>query len=114
MAEMADDRYDTFAESSDVVIRSTTIADTVLPAPGPIETRHAPSLEVLHLAGLRSRFDLDRLDTVEVGKVADLVLYEEDADVARMFGHPRYVIKGGEIVIEEDHVTVKGPRDLDE
>ncbi|MEO8499241.1 MAG: formylmethanofuran dehydrogenase subunit A, partial [Planctomycetota bacterium] len=39
-----------------------------------------------------------------VGCDADIVIYEEDKDVARMFGHPRYVIKGGEVVIEEGDI----------
>lgn len=39
-----------------------------------------------------------------IGKDADLVIYHEDKDVARMFGHPRYVIKGGEVVIEEGEI----------
>jgi formylmethanofuran dehydrogenase subunit A len=32
------------------------------------------------------------------------VIYEEGHDIARMFGHPRYVIKGGEVVIEEGDI----------
>lgn len=39
-----------------------------------------------------------------VGADADVVIYEEDGDVARMFAHPRYVIKGGEVVIEEGEI----------
>jgi formylmethanofuran dehydrogenase subunit A len=39
-----------------------------------------------------------------IGADADVVIYNEDADVARMFGHPRYVIKGGEIVIEDGDI----------
>lgn len=39
-----------------------------------------------------------------VGADADLVIYEEQTDVAEMFGHPRYVIKGGEVVIEEGDI----------
>jgi formylmethanofuran dehydrogenase subunit A len=33
-----------------------------------------------------------------------MVIYHQDHDIARMFGHPRYVIKGGEIVIEEGDI----------
>jgi len=36
-----------------------------------------------------------------VGADADIAIYNESKDVARMFSYPRYVIKGGEIVIEE-------------
>jgi formylmethanofuran dehydrogenase subunit A len=39
-----------------------------------------------------------------VGADADVVIYNEDHDIARMFGHPRYVIKGGQIVIEEGEI----------
>ena len=39
-----------------------------------------------------------------VGKDADVVIYNHDKDIARMFGHPRYVIKGGEVVIEEGEI----------
>lgn len=35
---------------------------------------------------------------------ADLVLYQEDASIARMFSHPRYVIKGGEIVLADGEI----------
>lgn len=36
-----------------------------------------------------------------VGADADVAVYNESADVAKMFAHPRYVLKGGEVVIEE-------------
>jgi formylmethanofuran dehydrogenase subunit A len=39
-----------------------------------------------------------------IGKDADLVLYREDHDVQRMFSHPRYVIKAGEIVIDDGDI----------
>lgn len=40
-----------------------------------------------------------------VGCDADVVIYEEDpADVARTFSHPRYVIKAGEVVIEDGEI----------
>ncbi len=32
------------------------------------------------------------------------MIYDHDMDVAKMFGHPHYVIKGGEIVIEEGDI----------
>ena len=38
------------------------------------------------------------------GMDADIVIYNREDDIARMFGHPRYVIKGGEIVIEEGDI----------
>ena len=39
-----------------------------------------------------------------IGCDADIVIYEHDDNVQRMFGHPRYVIKGGEIVIEDGEI----------
>ena len=36
-----------------------------------------------------------------VGADADVVIYEDEPDAANMFAYPRYVIKGGEVVIEE-------------
>ncbi|MEO2047102.1 MAG: formylmethanofuran dehydrogenase subunit A [Pirellulales bacterium] len=39
-----------------------------------------------------------------IGCDADIVIYEEESDVAHMFGHPRYVIKSGQIVIEDGDI----------
>jgi formylmethanofuran dehydrogenase subunit A len=36
-----------------------------------------------------------------VGADADVTIYNRDADAARMFATPRYVIKGGALVVEE-------------
>jgi formylmethanofuran dehydrogenase subunit A len=55
-------------------------------------------------AGPARALGLHHKGNLGVGCDADLVIYEEDHDVARMFGHPRYVIKGGEVVIEEGDI----------
>ena len=55
-------------------------------------------------AGPARALGLARKGNLGVGCDADVVIYEEDEDVERMFGHPRYVIKGGEIVIEEGEI----------
>ncbi|HXT60257.1 MAG TPA: formylmethanofuran dehydrogenase subunit A [Pirellulales bacterium] len=55
-------------------------------------------------AGPARALGLPQKGQLGVGADADLVIYEEEADIARMFGHPRYVIKGGEIVIEDGEI----------
>ena len=39
-----------------------------------------------------------------VGADADIAVFNDDADIERMFGHPRYVVKGGEIIVEEGDI----------
>ena len=41
---------------------------------------------------------------LNIGCDADIVIYEEDDSVVRMFSHPRYVIKAGEVVIEDGDI----------
>jgi formylmethanofuran dehydrogenase subunit A len=48
--------------------------------------------------GLKSKGNLG------VGCDADVVIYEEEDSVVRMFSHPRYVIKAGEVVIEDGDI----------
>jgi formylmethanofuran dehydrogenase subunit A len=55
-------------------------------------------------AGPARALGLTNKGNLGVGCDADLVMYEEDANIQRMFGHPRYVIKGGEIVIEDGEI----------
>jgi len=55
-------------------------------------------------AGPARALGLTQKGNLGIGADADLVIYDEDTDVARMFGHPRYVIKGGEIVIEDGDI----------
>ncbi len=56
-----------------------------------IITRAGPA----KLLGLRDKGHLG------IGADADVTVYSTDADVARMFGSPRYVLKGGTLVVEE-------------
>ena len=39
-----------------------------------------------------------------VGADADVVIYEEQADIQQMFSHPRYVFKTGELVLEDGDI----------
>jgi formylmethanofuran dehydrogenase subunit A len=55
-------------------------------------------------AGPARALGLSQKGHLGVGADADVVIYEDDQDIARMFGHPRYVIKAGEIVIEEGEI----------
>jgi formylmethanofuran dehydrogenase subunit A len=56
-----------------------------------IITRAGPA----RLLGLRHKGHLG------VGADADVTVYARDADIARMFASPRYVVKGGVLVVEE-------------
>ncbi|MCA9059429.1 MAG: amidohydrolase family protein, partial [Planctomycetaceae bacterium] len=55
-------------------------------------------------AGPARALGLTKKGSLGIGCDADVVIYDEDDDVERMFGHPRYVIKAGEIVIEEGDI----------
>ncbi len=55
-------------------------------------------------AGPARALGLSQKGNLGLDKDADIVIYDHDIDIARMFGHPRYVIKGGEIVIEEGDI----------
>ena len=55
-------------------------------------------------AGPARALGLQQKGNLGIGKDADMVIYHSDKDIARMFGHPRYVIKRGEIVIEEGDI----------
>lgn len=55
-------------------------------------------------AGPARALGLPSKGNLGIGCDADIVIYEEDHDIARMFGHPRYVIKAGEIVIDDGDI----------
>ena len=55
-------------------------------------------------AGPARALGLSRKGHLGVGADADLTLYQENADSGLMFECPRYVIKGGEIVVEEGEI----------
>ena len=56
-------------------------------------------------AGPAKALGLTKKGNLGVGCDADIVIYEEDPDdVVRTFSHPRYVIKAGEVVIEDGDI----------
>jgi formylmethanofuran dehydrogenase subunit A len=55
-------------------------------------------------AGPARALGLFQKGNLGIGCDADVVIYEEDADIVRMFGHPRYVIKAGEVVLEDGEI----------
>ena len=55
-------------------------------------------------AGPARALGLTKKGNLGLGCDADLVLYDQKDDVAQMFSHPRYVIKRGEVVIEDGEI----------
>ncbi len=55
-------------------------------------------------AGPARALGMPRKGHLGVGADADVTIYNEDSDIGRMFGYPRYVIKGGEVVVEEGDI----------
>jgi formylmethanofuran dehydrogenase subunit A len=58
-------------------------------------------IAIITSAGPARALGLPHKGHLGIGADADVAIYNENKDVARMFSYPRYVIKGGEIVIEE-------------
>jgi formylmethanofuran dehydrogenase subunit A len=67
-------------------------------------------IAIIISAGPARALGLSQKGHLGVGADADVAIYYDDKDAARMFAHPRYVIKGGEVVIEEGELrkTVPG------
>lgn len=78
---------------------------------GEIDRRYTLfEIAIITSAGPARALGLSQKGHLGVGADADVVIYDEDADVAHMFSHPRYLIKGGEVVLEEGEIrhTVAG------
>ena len=58
-------------------------------------------IAVITSAGPARSLGLPNKGHLGVGADADVALYNHNKDVAKMFAHPRYVIKAGEVVVEE-------------
>lgn len=60
-------------------------------------------------AGPARALGLAKKGNMSVGSDGDLVIYEEDGDVVRMFSHPRYVVKAGQIVLADGDIRETPP-----
>src|SRR5262249_18389186 len=58
-------------------------------------------IAIITSAGPAKALGLPQKGHLGVGADADVAVYNESPDVAKMFAYPRYVIKGGAVVIEE-------------
>ena len=69
-------------------------------------------IAIITSAGPARALGLPQKGHLGVGADADVAIFNENKDVATMFAYPRYVIKGGEVVIEEGEIrnVGRGPR----
>jgi formylmethanofuran dehydrogenase subunit A len=67
-------------------------------------------IAIITSAGPARALGLSQKGHLGVGADADVAIYNDGKDIARMFAYPRYVLKGGEVVIEEGEIrkTVEG------
>ena len=61
-------------------------------------------IAIITSAGPARALGLANKGNLGVGADADVAVFNNDKDAAKMFSYPRYVIKGGEIVIEEGEI----------
>jgi len=61
-------------------------------------------IAIITSAGPARALGLKQKGNLGVGADADVAIYNRVSDASQMFSHPRYVIKGGEIVIEEGEI----------
>ncbi len=67
-------------------------------------------IAIITSAGPARALGLTQKGHLGIGADADVAIFNDSKDIARMFAYPRYVIKGGEVVIEEGEIrkTVEG------
>ena len=67
-------------------------------------------IAIITAAGPARALGLPHKGNLGVGADADVAIFNDSKDIRRMFSYPRYVIKGGEVVIEEGEIrkTVQG------
>ena len=61
-------------------------------------------IAIITRAGPARLLGLTRKGHLGPGADADVTIDDRDPDIARMFATPRYVIKGGAVIVEEGHL----------
>jgi formylmethanofuran dehydrogenase subunit A len=61
-------------------------------------------IAIITSAGPARALGFSRKGHLGVGADGDVAIYNPTAEAGLMFGHPRYVIKGGEVVVEEGDI----------
>jgi formylmethanofuran dehydrogenase subunit A len=61
-------------------------------------------IAIITSAGPARALGLPHKGNLGIGADADVAIFNDSKDVRRMFSYPRYVIKGGEVVIEEGEI----------
>jgi formylmethanofuran dehydrogenase subunit A len=61
-------------------------------------------IAIITSAGPARALGLPNKGHLAAGADADVAVFNNDRDVARMFAYPRYVLKGGEVVVEEGEI----------
>src|SRR5262249_15035251 len=61
-------------------------------------------IAIITSAGPARSLGLAHKGQLGIGADADVAIFNEDKNIARMFSYPRYVIKGGEVVLEEGEI----------
>jgi formylmethanofuran dehydrogenase subunit A len=61
-------------------------------------------IAIITSAGPARALGLANKGHLGVGADADVAIYNESKDVAQMFAYPRWVVKGGEVVLEEGEI----------
>ncbi len=61
-------------------------------------------IAIITSAGPARALGLPQKGHLGVGADADVAIYNDGKDIARMFAYPRYVIKAGEVVLEEGEI----------
>jgi formylmethanofuran dehydrogenase subunit A len=74
--------------------KNTTLAD--------LDRQYTLSeIAIITSAGPARALGLPQKGHLGVGADADIAVFDENSNIADMFAYPRYVLKGGELVIEE-------------